>query len=148
MRQRMSMEEYRSLSNTDRRVERRPRKQEEHNHQAAFFSVIRMPANLKTCPALAFIFAPPNAAKRTAYERNMMLSEGLTAGVPDVIILCQRRGYPGAVMENKFGANTLTNAQKKFRDHLLSEGYCFKTLYSADQQLEFVEWYFGITLVK
>lgn len=146
MTQRMSLDQFKNLPKADNRQRGKPRRQEEHDHQAALFKILKL--NCGRFPFLKFIFAVPNAAKRNKKTSAILKAEGLTAGVPDINIPFQRRGYPGAVIENKAGYNTLSDAQKEFKAHYESEGYCFKTCRSIDEQIEFIEWYFGINLTR
>lgn len=143
MSQRMTLQQFRELPPQSARG-KKPRKNEESNHQQTFFSILRH--SFGKYPFLAFIFSVPNGAHRDKKTRGLSQREGQRPGVPDVIFPFQRRGYPGAYMENKFGENTLTKPQIAFRDHLLSEGYCFKICYTVEQQIEFTNWYLGIDL--
>lgn len=45
------------------RAEQKPRRDEEHQHQSAFFEILRL--NERTFPALAFVFAIPNGGQRS-----------------------------------------------------------------------------------
>ena len=145
MTQRLSVEQYQKLLKTEPR-ERKQRNNEEHQHQAAFFAILKN--NEFRYPFLEFIFAVPNAAKRNKQTAGILIAEGLKAGVPDVVIPMARRGFHGAYIENKAGKNTLTASQIKYRDFLISETYYFKSCYSVDEQISTLEWYLGIDLRK
>lgn len=142
----LSLEQYRRMSKAEQRQPKRKNVQHEHHQQATFFDILRL--NQREFPFLQFIYAVPNAAVRGKKERFSKLAEGLRAGVPDIVFPFQRRGYPGAYLENKFGRNALTPEQLKFKTHLEAEGYCFKTCRAVEQQIEFCEWYLGIELTK
>lgn len=142
----MTPAEYKELSNSDRRQKGKPRGQEEHNHQAAFFTILRL--NFKRFPELKFIFAVPNAAKRNPQTAAYLKAEGLVAGVPDVIVPMARHTFHGAFIENKIGNNKMQPEQLKFRDFLIKEGYFVKACYSVTEQIKTLEWYLNIELSR
>ncbi len=125
---------------------KKPRKQDEHEQQSLFFSILEL--NTRQYPELKFIFAVPNAARRSPQLAAMMLREGLKAGIPDIIVPIPKRGFHGAFIENKSANGKMSESQIRFRDFLISQGYAYKTTYSADEQIEFLEWFLGIELNK
>lgn len=143
----MTSKEYREKYGANDWRDKKRRRSPEHDAQVTFFAILDL--NLREFPFLRFIFAVPNGAffksRKIAVD---MKKEGLTPGVPDVCIPFARRGYGGAYMENKYGNNKMSKEQIEFRDHLISENYCFKNCYTTDQQIEFVEWYFNIELKR
>lgn len=141
----MTTEEYKKLTGDERR-QKPKHKDEEHQHQSAFFTILRL--NYRRFPELRFIFAVPNAAKRNPPLAAYLVAEGLTAGVPDVIVPMPRRGYHAAFIENKIGNNKMSPAQIKFRDFLIGEGYFVKACYSVTEQTKTLEWYLKIELLK
>lgn len=124
----------------------RPRSDEEHQHQKAFFEILRL--NERTHPELRFIFAVPNGGRRDKAAAGKLWAEGVRAGVPDICIPIGRKGHFGAFIENKSASGKTTPAQAEFALHLTRANYAFKTCRSVDEQVAFVEWYLGITLTK
>lgn len=143
---RMSDRELLRMCERQEAAERKPRADEEHQHQTTFFDVLRL--NEREFPALAFVFAIPNAAIRSKKERIRVLEEGLKKGVPDVCIPIPRHGYHGAWMENKSTNGKLNANQKAFLEFLTGAGYATKVCYNVDEQIAFIEWYLGIELKK
>lgn len=125
---------------------RKPRQDEEHQHQAAFFQVLRL--NERAFPALAFVFAIPNGGQRSKATAGKLWAEGVRSGVPDVCIPIPRHGYMGAWMENKSAKGKVTTNQQAFLDFLGGAGYAIRICYSVDEQIAFIEWYLGIELTK
>lgn len=69
----------------------------EHLHQSAFFEFIR-----KSRRALINVsFAIPNGGSRQAVEAARLKVEGVTAGIPDVMIAFPTNGSPGLFLEFK-----------------------------------------------
>lgn len=142
----MKLQDYKNLPANERRENRKPRLQEEHNHQAAYFRILKL--NERRFPELAFIFAVPNAAKRSPQLGMWMVKEGLVAGVPDIIIPMARRGYHGAFLETKFGNNKMSPAQIKFRDFLSKENYFVLACYDERKLTTITEWFLSVELEK
>lgn len=142
---RMSIEEFRK-GGFDPTRSRQPRRTGEHDNQSAYFKILDL--NIRQHPELTFIFAIPNAAKRSPQVIREMLDEGLKKGVPDICIPISRHGHGAAWIENKFGDNKMSPDQLRFRDFLIEQGYAFKTCYTLDNQLDFTEWYLGIELIR
>lgn len=134
------------MTKAERREPKRKTKQPEHDNQAAYFDILKL--NYRKFPDLRFIFAIPNAAKRSPEVAQMMLKEGLKAGVWDLHLPFARRGYGGAWIENKFGDNKLSAAQIEFGEHFRRENYFTKVSYSVETSLDITEWYLGITLTR
>ena len=61
------------------------------------------------------IFAVPNGGRRNAREAAMMKSEGVTAGVSDVILLVGRGGYNALCIEFKTEKGVQTDLQKEWQ---------------------------------
>lgn len=116
----------------------------EFEDQCAVFKALA--ANEEKFPFLYFIFAVPNGAYRSKAIAGKSKGEGQKSGVPDIILPFQRHGHPGMYIENKAGKNSLEPNQKRFKEHLESEGYIFKLCKSRHAQIEAIEWYLGIKL--
>ena len=127
-------------------AEQKPRRDEEHEHQTTFFDVLRL--NERQFPALAFVFAIPNAALRSKKERVRALEEGLRSGAPYVCIPIPAHGFHAAWIENKSSTGKVNPNQKAFLDFLAGAGYKTIICYNVDEQLAFIEWYLGIELKK
>ena len=52
-------------------------------------------------PELALMFHPANGGKRRAFEAMNLKREGVTPGVPDIVLPVPRRGYGGLYIELK-----------------------------------------------
>lgn len=127
-------------------AERKPRADEEHDHQSAFFEILRL--NEREFPALAFVFAIPNGGHRSKKTAGKLWMEGVKRGVPDVFIPIPRHGFHGAWMENKSTDGKLTKDQRAFLEFLTGAGYRTTVCRSVDEQIAFIEWYLGIELKK
>ena len=143
---RMSDRELLRMCERQEAAERKPRADEEHQHQAAFFEILRL--NEREFPALQFVFAIPNGGHRSKKTAAKLWMEGVKRGVPDVFIPIPRHGFHGAWSENKSTDGKLTKDQKAFLEFLTGAGYATKVCYNVDEQLAFVEWYLGIELKK
>jgi hypothetical protein len=69
---------------------------------------------MRAYPDLRWMFAVPNAGKRTPQQGRWMKAEGLRAGVPDVWLPVPRGGAPGLVIEHKIGRKQLTDEQAQW----------------------------------
>jgi hypothetical protein len=143
---RYSDRQLRAMCERQEEAERKPRRDEEHEHQSTFFDILRL--NERTFPALAFVFAIPNAALRSKKERVRVLQEGLKAGAPDVCIPIPRHGFHGAWIENKSSIGKVNPNQKAFLEFLTGAGYKTTVCRSVDEQIAFIEWYLEIELKK
>lgn len=73
-------------------------------------------------PALRWLFAVPNAAKRTRWERGRALAEGMRAGVPDLWMPYRIGDCPGVVIEMKrTEGGVVSPEQREWIDHLVSQ---------------------------
>ncbi len=91
-------------------------------------------------------FSVPNGANVSMANRMTLLSEGLQAGVPDLVIVCARGGYHGLFVEMKRedGGAGLSDDQKKWLKILQEEGYHAIQCNGYDRALEAIEWYLGL----
>ncbi len=65
----------------------------------------------------------PNAAKRTRAERGRLLSEGLTKGIPDLLLAYPAGEHHALWIEMKTVNGRPSNAQIKIQAHLRALGY-------------------------
>lgn len=69
------------------------------------------------------LFAIPNGGARTAITGAMLKDEGVTAGVPD-LLLCKARGeHHGLFIEMKTAKGVLSESQRQMHEDLRSQGY-------------------------
>jgi len=74
-------------------------------------------------PELRLLYAIPNGGKRSAVTAAILKAEGVKAGVPDMHLPVQRRGYVGLWIEHKVGKKDLTDAQADWMNRLRLEGH-------------------------
>ena len=118
------------------------KRRSEHEEQVALFKWIRMFA--KSYPALDWVFAIPNAAKRSKALAGMMRAEGLTAGVFDLFVPWPVGKYHGLFIEMKRPPNTLTQAQGMFGSEMIRRGYLATVCLTADEAINVIRGYVGI----
>lgn len=121
-----------------------------------------------THPTVKF-FAVPNGGKRDHTEATLKLLEGLSRGVPDLWVPHARKGYHGLVLELKVATDpndsvwSFTGAggwagqespvttwrkgvvspdQRKWLDHLTTEGYLSVVCEGMQMATRAVDWYF------
>ncbi len=123
---------------------KKKRQQIESQHQQAFFARLRL--KVKKYPWLAFAFAVPNSGRRDAISGARLKSEGMLAGVADIVLPFPRNGYHGAFIEMKTGENKPTVAQKEFLSAMIAQGYAICVAYGVDEAVLFTENYLGIKL--
>ena len=90
---------------------------------------------------LAFLFAVPNAGRRTGRERGRMLAEGLKAGVPDLFLPVPRSGFCGAVLELKIKGNRPGLDQVRWLDALQAMGHRVAVCYTLETAKNFLQSY-------
>lgn len=74
----------------------------------------------------ASTFAIPNGGSRHVLEALSLKRQGLTAGVPDVLMAIPSKNACGAFIEFKAGKNKLTKQQQAMIEILKANGYaCF-----------------------
>lgn len=90
----------------------------------------------------AFWFHSPNGGSRNAIEASKFKAMGVLPGVPDCLILDNRRGFVGMAIELKVGRNKPTNNQIAVADKLVASGWIVATTWSLDDAIALVDWYF------
>ena len=93
----------------------------EHHDQVALFRWAAW--NLARYPELEWMYAVPNAAKRSPRQGAYMKAEGLKAGVPDICLPVARGGYNGLYIEMKIKGNKPTEKQLEWHVALREQGY-------------------------
>jgi hypothetical protein len=111
----------------------------EHDEQVALFVWAEW---MKTqYPRLRWMYAVPNAAKRSPQLANYMKAEGLKPGVPDVVVPIPTKQYHGLYIEMKFNGNKPSIAQKEWLEYLASVGYATAVCLSFDAARVVIEEY-------
>lgn len=105
----------------------------EHQHQTAFFAWLRLA--YPQVPA----FAIPNGGHRHKAVAAKMKAEGVTAGVPDILIA---DGNPGLFIEmKKEKGSRVSKEQKAMLERLQDSGYQVAVCYGFDEAKQAVETY-------
>lgn len=99
-------------------------------------------------PELSLLYAIPNGGKRSIYVARKMKAEGVMPGVPDLHLPVARRGYIGLFIEMKFGRNRQTDEQKHWFEQLSAQGHYCKVCYSAQEAIDVLSWYVGLSESK
>jgi hypothetical protein len=105
----------------------------ERDEQIAFFSYIKVLQNQhpELEEDLHWIHASMNGAWFKSQKMALVaLEEGLTPGILDIFWPKPKKKCPGLWIEMKFGANMMTNNQKKCHDWLIQQGYEVHVCYS------------------
>lgn len=111
----------------------------EHDEQVALFQWAEWMTT--QYPRLKWMYAVPNAAKRSHQLASYMKAEGMKAGVPDVCVPIPTATHPGLYIEMKFGSNKPTIHQKEWLEYLESVGYATAVCYSFDDARMVIEDY-------
>src|SRR5687767_7978133 len=75
-------------------------------------------------PELRWLYAIPNAAKRSVVTASIMKAQGMKSGVPDLCLPVARQGYHGLYIEMKKKKNSSTlDSQKEWLTELNNQGY-------------------------
>lgn len=91
----------------------------------------------------ATYFHCPNGGSRYKGEGVKFKKMGVKAGVPDLIILDQKKGFQGLAIELKVGTNNLTPSQIIWLEKLHKMGWCCWVTWSLDEVLALIDWYYG-----
>jgi hypothetical protein len=114
-------------------VKRRARNNREHDMQCAIFDWARLYEN--QYPALHWIYAIPNAGRRSKAEGARMRREGLRAGVVDICLPVPRGGFHGLYVECKIKPNQLTADQAAFLKAMEILGHYTSVWWTFDQAI-------------
>jgi hypothetical protein len=115
----------------------------EHDEQVVFVEYVRY-----RYPRIAeYLFAVPNAAKRSYRLARRLSREGLSPGYPDIGIDWPINGWHGLRIEMKRrrgprgGGATPSDDQTAWVIRLNAAGYCADVCYGADEAIERLERY-------
>lgn len=96
-------------------------------------------------PELRWLYAIPNAAKRSVVTASIMKAQGMKSGVPDLCLPVARKGYHGLYIEMKKKKNSTTSDnQREWIEGLYKNGYMAVICKGADEAIKTIEWYLEI----
>lgn len=121
-------------------------KSSEHEIQSAYMDWVAR--QIPQDERYDYIFAVPNAGKRSWATGKKFVREGLRAGVLDVCIdypvsNLDRRWIPGARIEFKAGRNKTTTEQDLWICKYIKAGYCVAVSYSWEAAAAWTRLYFA-----
>lgn len=93
----------------------------EHEHQAAFFSWVRL--NAQKHHELKLFHAIPNGGARSHATAIALYLEGVTPGIPDTHLPLARNGRAGLWIEFKAGRGELSSVQREVKAALEAAGH-------------------------
>lgn len=111
---------------------------EEHDHQAAFFKWLGNYPNIRDSA-----FAVPNGGSRHPAEAVKLRAEGVTSGIPDVMIGIPSNGYPGLFIEFKSKVGRVSYNQKAKLKRFAHNGYACHVCRSVDEGVRVTTEYLG-----
>lgn len=109
----------------------------EHDQQALLINWYRLqyPTHL--------IFAVPNMGKRDYALAAYLKAEGLTAGIPDIVIPMPRKTYHGLFIElKKPGGRKPSDNQQYWLEALTAQGYLATVCYGFEPAKNVIREYF------
>jgi hypothetical protein len=118
------------------------RKWGEHEEQVALIKWCRL--NKVKYPELQYIFAIPNAGKRSLKSGKWLVDEGLLTGVYDLFLPVARGIWHGLFIEMKFGKNDLTENQKTFNNFVYRQKYYTDVCWSWIEAQKTIEFYLNL----
>lgn len=87
------------------------------------------------------LFSVPNGGYRHAKEAGRLKAEGVTAGIPDIVVARATAKYHGLYLEFKTKSGRPSEVQKKIIAKLEFEGYCVRIVRGADAAWEILMQY-------
>jgi hypothetical protein len=122
---------------------------EEHEEQAA---VIRWAQEQEArWPELRWLFHVPNGGYRDPATAALLATQGIRAGVPDLLLLVPRRGADGDIihglaieMKKRDHSNSPSAAQRTWLLALREQGYMAVVAYGATEAVGYLEHYLGL----
>lgn len=115
------------------------RNRPEHNIQCAFIQYVR--AKYANTVLDYLLFAVPNGGHRNIKTALALKSEGVKAGVSDILCLVPVNPYHGLAIEFKAGKNGLTKEQKEFMLAATGQKYKCVVCWSLEAGIEALETY-------
>lgn len=114
----------------------------EHDIQRTYFEWVRTMAAQDG--RYAYIWAVPNAGKRSSQNRIWMWQEGLARGYPDIVIDWPMGKYVGARIEAKSLKGKLSPDQVIWLKRLGKAGFAVQVCYNLDDLMSFTRAYFAL----
>lgn len=134
-----TIDEMIALANKDTKV-RRKSTDEEHHIQVACVSWFSY-----QFPQFRHnLFAVPNGAKRSKRECSIKKSEGMLAGVSDLILLRKNSLYGALLIEMKTDKGKQSDSQKQWQQAIEKDGYRYVVVRSLDEFMKEVKYYLSI----
>jgi hypothetical protein len=99
----------------------------EHDQQTALFQWAEI---CEYREQLEWMYAVPNAARRSPRQGAWMKKEGMKKGVCDIHLDWPVQNYHGLKIEMKTGKNKLTPEQVKYKERVQKLGYYYAVCYS------------------
>ena len=110
-----------------------PRMAEESREQARLVAALRRHWNLRPDSHRPIIFAVPNGGKRNAAEAANLKTQGVLAGIHDLIIWCP--GGKSILVEMKAHDGKVSDSQIKIQNHAKALGFTSIVAHSAEEAL-------------
>ena len=124
-------------------VAKSPRAKPKHPEavqQRLFVARVRLDARTRD----VLFCAVPNGGKRGAREAALLKAEGVSAGVPDLMVFEPRSVYAGLALEFKIKGNGPTPAQLGWHRALAQRCWCVRIVYSAQEAWDTLTTYLGV----
>lgn len=127
-------------------VAKSPRAKPKHPEavqQRLFVARVRLDARTRD----VLFCAVPNGGKRGAREAALLKAEGVSAGVPDILVFTPEPCYDGQIglaLEFKIKGNKPTPAQLGWHRALAQQGWCVHIVYSAQEAWDTLTNYLGV----
>jgi hypothetical protein len=102
--------------------------------------------NVIKYPMLTMLHCSLNGVPLTASQAGRAKQQGMLRGVPDLFLPVPKNGYFGLFIEMKSAHGRPTPEQLEFLNNVGSMGYMTKICYSADEAIEVIQKYYGVTL--
>lgn len=87
------------------------------------------------------LFAVPNGGARKRIEGAIMKSEGVTAGVADLLLLYPAKGFHGLCIEMKTPVGRQQQTQKAWQKAVEAQGYKYIICRSEEEFATVIMWY-------
>lgn len=92
----------------------------------------------------SFWFHCPNGGSRNGIEAAKLKGMGVKPGIPDCMILDQRRGFAGLAIELKVGYNKPSEQQLEQLDKLVLRNWMVVVSWSLEEVISAIDWYYEL----
>ena len=92
----------------------------------------------------AFWFHCPNGGSRNGIEAAKLKAMGVKPGIPDCLILDQRRGFNGLAIELKVGYNKPSENQYEQFDKLVDRNWLVVVSWSLEETIAAIDYYYQL----